>query len=108
MKNLVDFLNKQNIEFEENVDGKKLCSFKVGGNVRVVVIYASIMVLAGIAWLIIRRVKKISMITCYDALYGQNSKILLDQPEKKNSKKNKKAKKQTEIKTEAEIQNNLI
>ena len=76
------------------------------GDVRVVVIYASIMILAGIAWLIIRRVKKISMITCYDALYGFDSTILLDQPEKKNSKKNKKAKKQTEIKTEAEIQNN--
>ena len=37
MKNLVDFLNKQNIEFEENVDGKRLCSFHVGGNVRLVV-----------------------------------------------------------------------
>ena len=74
------------------------------GNVRVVVIYASIMILAGIAWLIIRRVKKISMITCYDALYGFDSTILLDQPE--NKKKTKRTKKQAEIKTEAEIKEN--
>lgn len=36
MKKLIDFLNELNIAFEENVDGKKLCSFRVGGNVRVV------------------------------------------------------------------------
>ena len=37
MKNLIDFLNLQNIDFEENVSGARLCSFRVGGNVRLVV-----------------------------------------------------------------------
>lgn len=36
MKKLIDFLNSQNILFEENVSGERLCSFRVGGNVRVV------------------------------------------------------------------------
>ena len=36
MKKLIEFLNEQNIDFEENVDGKRLCSFHVGGVVRVV------------------------------------------------------------------------
>ena len=36
MKKLIDFLNSQNILFEENVSGERLCSFHVGGNVRVV------------------------------------------------------------------------
>lgn len=35
MKKLIDFLKENNISFEENVDGKKLCSFRVGGNVTV-------------------------------------------------------------------------
>ena len=37
MKNLIDFLNSQNITFEENVSGARLCSFRVGGSVRLVV-----------------------------------------------------------------------
>lgn len=37
MNELINFLKISNIEFQENVDGKKLCSFKVGGSVRVVV-----------------------------------------------------------------------
>lgn len=37
MKKLIEFLNSNNILFEENVSGTKLCSFHVGGNVRVVV-----------------------------------------------------------------------
>ena len=37
MNGFINFLKISNIDFEENVDGKKLCSFKVGGNVRVVV-----------------------------------------------------------------------
>ena len=36
MNKLIDFLKQQNIEFEENVDGKRLCSFHVGGSVSVV------------------------------------------------------------------------
>lgn len=36
MKKLIDFLTENKIAFEENVDGKRLCSFHVGGNVRVV------------------------------------------------------------------------
>lgn len=36
MNELINFLKISNIEFEENIDGKKLCSFRVGGNVRVV------------------------------------------------------------------------
>lgn len=36
MNELINFLKISNIDFEENVDGKKLCSFRVGGNVRVV------------------------------------------------------------------------
>ena len=36
MNDFINFLKILNIDFEENVDGKKLCSFKVGGNVRVV------------------------------------------------------------------------
>ena len=37
MEKLIDFLKEKNILFEENVSGKKLCSFHVGGDVRVVV-----------------------------------------------------------------------
>ena len=37
MKDFIKFLKEWDINFEENVEGKKLCSFKVGGNVRVVV-----------------------------------------------------------------------
>lgn len=37
MNEFINFLKIANIDFEENVEGKKLCSFKVGGNVRVVV-----------------------------------------------------------------------
>ena len=37
MKKLIDFLSKNGIDFEENVDGKRLCSFHVGGEVRVVI-----------------------------------------------------------------------
>ena len=37
MKDFISFLKEWDIDFEENVEGKKLCSFKVGGNVRVVV-----------------------------------------------------------------------
>ena len=37
MKKLIDFLKENKILFEENVDGKKLCSFRVGGNVRLVI-----------------------------------------------------------------------
>lgn len=37
MKKLIDFLTNNNISFEENVDGKRLCSFHVGGSARVVI-----------------------------------------------------------------------
>lgn len=37
MNEFIDFLKDANIDFEENVDGKRLCSFHVGGKVRVVV-----------------------------------------------------------------------
>ena len=37
MKKLIDFLESHNIFFEENVLGAKLCSFRVGGNVSVLV-----------------------------------------------------------------------
>lgn len=37
MNKLIDFLREKNIDFEENVSGARLCSFQVGGNVRVVV-----------------------------------------------------------------------
>lgn len=36
MNELIEFLKNEGIDFEENVDGKRLCSFRVGGNVRVV------------------------------------------------------------------------
>ena len=37
MQGIIDFLTSANILFEENVDGKRLCSFHVGGTVRLVV-----------------------------------------------------------------------
>ena len=37
MREFINFLKSANIDFEENVDGKRLCSFQVGGNVRFVV-----------------------------------------------------------------------
>lgn len=37
MNEFINLLKTYNIEFEENVEGKKLCSFQVGGNVRLVV-----------------------------------------------------------------------
>ena len=37
MQGIIDFLTSANILFEKNVDGKRLCSFHVGGNVRLVV-----------------------------------------------------------------------
>ena len=37
MQGIIDFLTSANILFEENVDGKRLCSFHVGGKVRLVV-----------------------------------------------------------------------
>ena len=36
MNDFINFLKTESIEFEENVDGKRLCSFHVGGNVRAV------------------------------------------------------------------------
>lgn len=37
LNEFIKFLKKSGIAYEENVEGKKLCSFRVGGNVRVVV-----------------------------------------------------------------------
>ena len=37
MADIINFLKESNIEFEENVAGARLCSFKVGGNIRVLV-----------------------------------------------------------------------
>ncbi len=37
MNDFINFLKIANIDFEENVDGKRLCSFHVGGNIRAVV-----------------------------------------------------------------------
>ncbi len=37
MNEIINFLKIENIDFEENVEGKRLCSFHVGGNVRLVV-----------------------------------------------------------------------
>ncbi len=37
MADIINFLKESNIEFEENVAGARLCSFKVGGPVRVLV-----------------------------------------------------------------------
>ncbi len=37
MDRLIEFLNSKNIAFEENAEGKKLCSFRVGGNASLVV-----------------------------------------------------------------------
>lgn len=36
MNKLIDFLTQKGIDFEENVSGKRLCSFHVGGDARVV------------------------------------------------------------------------
>ena len=36
MENIINFFKNVGIAFEENVSGKRLCSFKVGGNVRFV------------------------------------------------------------------------
>lgn len=60
-----------------------------GQETRVVVVYSSIMVLAGIAWLIIRRVKKIRLVTVYDALYGPDASMLKSEEELKNQKHKK-------------------
>ena len=67
--------------------------------IRLVVVYSSIMIIAGIAWFIIRRVKKISMITVYDALYGFDSTLFVDKKEI-GKNKNKKNKKKETIQTE--------
>lgn len=61
--------------------------------IKVVMIYTPIMIILGVVWLVIRRVKKIQLITCYDALYGKDSTILLNPNESKN-KKNKKSKRE--------------
>lgn len=37
MKKLIDFLKENKISFEENVDGKRLCSFRVGGRAALVI-----------------------------------------------------------------------
>ncbi len=37
MKGLIEFLNSKGIPFEENVLGSRLCSFRVGGEVRLVI-----------------------------------------------------------------------
>ena len=37
MKDFIDFLKEKCIPYEENADGKKLCSFRVGGKIRVAV-----------------------------------------------------------------------
>lgn len=37
MNELINFFKISNIDFEENVDAKRMCSFKVGGRIRVVV-----------------------------------------------------------------------
>lgn len=58
--------------------------------IRVVVIYSVIMVVAGIALIIIRRVKKLNLITCYDALYGYDSTLMKEIKTNEKSKKNKK------------------
>ena len=37
LKELIDFLISNGISFEENADGSRLCSFRVGGSIRVVI-----------------------------------------------------------------------
>jgi phosphatidylglycerol:prolipoprotein diacylglycerol transferase len=64
--------------------------------IRLVVVYSTIMIIAGIVWFIVRRVKKISMITVYDALYGFDSNIFLDSKEIEKKKNKKKTAVQTE------------
>lgn len=53
--------------------------------IKVVMVYTPIMILLGILWLVIRRVKKIQMISCYEALYGYDSSCVYEK--QKNSKK---------------------
>lgn len=65
-------------------------------NIPVVMVYAVIMVVVGIIWFIIRRVKKIQLESCYDALYGNNSTIFIDP----NQTKTKNKKNKIELKTE--------
>ena len=66
-------------------------------NIPVVMVYSTIMVIIGIVWFIVRRVKKIQLESCYDALYGFDSTIHID-PNNRKIKKNKKEK--TQIETE--------
>ena len=74
-------------------------------NIPVVMVYSTLMVIAGIVWFIVRRVKKIQLETCYDALYGFDSTLHIDPNNKGNKKKNKKQKTQieTEVVENAEI-----
>ena len=75
-----------------------------GTGIKVVMVYTPIMIILGIVWLIVRRVKKIQLITCYDALYGMDSTILLNPNESKN-KKNKKKEKEVIIVTDEDNKN---
>lgn len=70
-------------------------------DVHIVVVYAVIMVIVGVAWFIIRRVKKIAMIPCHEALYGFDSTIYHEHNKKEKNKDKSKQNKQ-EIKVEAE------
>lgn len=78
----------------------------IGDNIPVVMVYTPIMVILGITWLVVRRVKKIQLITCYEALYGYNSTVLYSQ-EETNIKKNKKQKnkQKQQVKMEEDVNN---
>ena len=56
--------------------------------VKLVMIYTPIMVVLGILWLVLRRVMKIQLITCYEALYGFDSTVIIDSTNIKKNKKN--------------------
>lgn len=72
-------------------------------NIPVVMVYASIMIIAGIVWFIVRRVKKIQLETCYDALYGFDSTLRINPDDTKKKNKKQKTKIETEEAQNAEV-----
>lgn len=54
-------------------------------NIRIAEVISILFIIAGLVWIILRRVLKIEMVSCYEALYGENASARYGIEEKKSS-----------------------
>lgn len=57
--------------------------------IKVAILTSVLYIVLGVAWVIIHRIKKIKMVSCYDALYGENATLVLEGYGESNAKNKK-------------------